>query len=139
MFEDLCVYLADWNDVALVWVFQFRSLFLVLLVREYRLFFIYWRYSFFILFTIYLEIALWLNHVIFNWTRLDNRWWCLLIRFFCWRQFGNIIMYVILLSKVYLDAYMYRCHSALISYPFGFSFSVPLYWCLGWFPTIYIH
>uniref|UniRef100_A0A2P2L6S0 Polypyrimidine tract-binding protein homolog 1 isoform X3 n=1 Tax=Rhizophora mucronata TaxID=61149 RepID=A0A2P2L6S0_RHIMU len=28
--------------------------------------------------------------------------------------FGNIIMHVILLSMVYLDAFLYRCHSALI-------------------------
>jgi len=31
----------------------------------------------------------------------------------------EILSFVILLSKVYLDAFMYRCHSALISYIFG--------------------
>lgn len=34
-------------------------------------------------------------------------------------------MSVIHLSKVYLEAYMYRCHSALISYLFAISFLPP--------------
>lgn len=75
----------------------------------------------------------------FDWNQLNHRCWCFLFRFFCWRQFGNIIMCVILLSKVCLHAYIYRCHSALISYLLIFSFLPPCidawhdFWCF-YFP-----
>ena len=36
----------------------------------------------------------------FYWNPLNHRWCSLIFRYFCWRQFGIIIMCVVLLSKV---------------------------------------
>lgn len=38
--------------------------------------------------------------IFFYWNRLNHRWWSLIFRYFCWRQFGIFVMYVIHLSKV---------------------------------------
>jgi hypothetical protein len=75
--------------------------------------------SFHCFITFYMEIAPWLDYVLnsalilfqVSWITDDDASY---LDSFVGDSL-EILSFVILLSKVYLDAFMYRCHSALIS------------------------